>query len=146
MSGVFKFEGQKRIKDLFDGLSRTAGEWQLHIIGDGSDFEKCQAYSRELGIDQRIIWYGWQSAPWEVVQLKVKMPLRYYSPSAFEGFPMTLLEAMSYGIPCISSDCMSGPRDMIKPGLNGELYAPGAIDEFCRIFESSYFRRNKISA
>lgn len=25
---------------------------------------------------------------------------------------------------------MSGPRDMIKPGLNGELYAPGAIDDF----------------
>lgn len=40
--GRLKFEGQKRVKDLFDGLTRTTGEWQLHIIGDGSDFEKCQ--------------------------------------------------------------------------------------------------------
>ncbi|WP_348250200.1 glycosyltransferase, partial [Salmonella enterica] len=50
--------------------------------------------------------------------------------SAFGGFPMTLLGAMSYGIPCISSVCMSGPRDMIKPGLYGELYTPGARDAF----------------
>ncbi|EHX0189029.1 lipopolysaccharide 1,6-galactosyltransferase, partial [Salmonella enterica] len=128
--GRLKFEGQKRVKDLFDGLARTTGEWQLHIIGDGSDFEKCQAYSRELGIEQRVIWYGWQSAPWQVVQQKIKNVTALLLTSAFEGFPMTLLEAMSYGIPCISSDCMSGPRDMIKPGLNGELYTPGAIDDF----------------
>lgn len=68
--GRLKFEGQKRVKDLFDGLARTTGEWQLHIIGDGSDFEKCQVYSRELGIEQRVIWYSWQSAPWQVVQQK----------------------------------------------------------------------------
>ncbi|SUH34049.1 Lipopolysaccharide 16-galactosyl transferase [Salmonella enterica subsp. enterica] len=78
--GRLKFEGQKRVKDLFDGLTRTTGEWQLHIIGDGSDFEKCQAYSRELGIEQRVIWYGWQSAPWQVVQQKIKMSPRYYLP------------------------------------------------------------------
>lgn len=128
--GRLKFEGQKRIKDLFDGLAHAVGEWQLHIIGDGSDFEKCQTYSRELGIDNRVVWYGWQSAPWEIVQQKVKNVTALLLTSAFEGFPMTLLEAMSYGIPCISSDCMSGPRDMIQSGINGELYRPGAIDEF----------------
>ncbi len=40
--GRLKFEGQKRVKDLFDGLARTTGEWQLHII-DAPDFEKCRA-------------------------------------------------------------------------------------------------------
>lgn len=49
-----KFEGQKRIKDLLDGLSQAEGEWRLHVIGDGSDFEKCQAYGRELGISHRL--------------------------------------------------------------------------------------------
>lgn len=43
---------------------------------------------------------------------------------------MAILEAMSYGIPCISSDCMSGPRDMIQSGINGELYSPGVITQY----------------
>ncbi|MGS9202924.1 lipopolysaccharide 1,6-galactosyltransferase, partial [Salmonella enterica subsp. enterica serovar Infantis] len=34
--GRLKFEGQKRDKDLFDGLARTTGEWQLPHLGDGS--------------------------------------------------------------------------------------------------------------
>lgn len=40
--GRMKFEGQKRVKDLLDGLSQAQGDWKLHVLGDGSDFEKCQ--------------------------------------------------------------------------------------------------------
>lgn len=128
--GRMKFEGQKRIKDLLDGLARAEGEWFLHVIGDGSDFEKCQSYGRELGIDNRITWHGWQVAPWEVVQHKIKNITALLLTSAFEGFPMTLLEAMSYGIPCISADCISGPRDMIRSGANGNLYPSGEVIPF----------------
>jgi UDP-D-galactose:(glucosyl)LPS alpha-1,6-D-galactosyltransferase len=50
--------------------------------------------------------------------------------SAFEGFGMTLVEAMSYGIYCISSDCPSGPADIVREGVNGKLYAPGDLPAF----------------
>ncbi|QUJ07695.1 glycosyltransferase [Salmonella enterica subsp. enterica] len=92
-----KFEGQKRVKDLFDGLARTTGEWQLHIIGDGSDFEKCRAYSRELGIEQRVIWYGWQARRGKCTA-KIKMSPRYYFSILHLRDFRPLLEAMSYGI------------------------------------------------
>lgn len=135
--GRMKFEGQKRVKDLLDGLSRAEGEWHLHVIGDGSDYAKCQAYGRELGIDERISWHGWQVAPWQVVQNEIQKVTALLLTSAFEGFPMTLLEAMSYGIPCISSDCVSGPRDMIKPGINGELYPPAELGELVKILNET---------
>jgi len=128
--GRMKFEGQKRIKDLLDGLSNANGKWKLHVIGDGSDFIKCQSYAKELKIDNHITWHGWQSDPWALVKNEIKYVSALLLTSSFEGFPMTLLEAMSYGIPCISSDCESGPEDIIKNGINGFLYSPGNLTEF----------------
>lgn len=40
--GRMKFEGQKRVKDLLDGLSQAKGNWKLHVLGDGSDFENAR--------------------------------------------------------------------------------------------------------
>ena len=138
--GRMKFEGQKRIKDLLDGLSQAEGQWQLHVIGDGSDFDKCQSYGRTLGIDEHITWHGWQVTPWRVVQDDIKNVSALLLTSSFEGFGMAILEAMSYGIPCISSDCPYGPRDLIKPGINGELYSPEDLNQFVALLNRSIFR------
>jgi UDP-D-galactose:(glucosyl)LPS alpha-1,6-D-galactosyltransferase len=121
--GRMKFEGQKRIKDLLDALSQVTGEWRLHVVGDGSDMERCQAYGRELGIDDRIVWHGWQADPWQYVRERIGAVSALLLTSAFEGFGMSLVEAMSYGIYCISSDCPWGPADIVREGVNGKLYA-----------------------
>src|SRR5690606_9456142 len=109
---------------LLDALSQVTGEWRLHVVGDGSDMERCQAYGRELGIDDRIVWHGWQADPWQYVRERIGAVSALLLTSAFEGFGMSLVEAMSYGIYCISSDCPWGPGDIVRDGVNGQLYAP----------------------
>lgn len=125
--GRMKFEGQKRIKDMLDALSQVDGAWHLHVVGDGSDMEKCQAYAHELGVATNITWHGWQADPWGHVREQIGAVSALLLTSVFEGLPMTLLEAMSHGVYCISSNCPSGPADIVREGANGELYEPGDV-------------------
>ncbi len=134
--GRLKFEGQKRVKDLLDGFSRVPGRWKLHIIGDGSDSERCKTYAQDLCISNRIRWHGWQAQPWKVVQEEIGQVTALLLTSSFEGFPMTLLEAMARGIPCISADCVSGPGDIIIPGVNGYLYPPGELGKLSALISA----------
>ncbi|MBQ4777231.1 lipopolysaccharide 1,6-galactosyltransferase [Pectobacterium versatile] len=120
--GRLKFEGQKRLKDMLDAFSGLTGDWECHFIGDGSDAQRCQEYAQQQGISEHLHWHGWQGTPWEYIQNNIPTVSALLLTSSFEGFGMVLAEAMSYGIYCVSSDCPSGPSDIIKNGVNGQLY------------------------
>jgi UDP-D-galactose:(glucosyl)LPS alpha-1,6-D-galactosyltransferase len=72
----------------------------------------------ELGISDRIEWTGWVHNPWAAIKAVSALVLT----SQYKGFPMVLIESLIRGIPCLSSDCPTGPADIIIPGENGWLY------------------------
>ncbi len=122
--GRVDFMNQKNLKELFCSVAGMPIPWHLHIVGSGVDEEvqKCQRYAESLNIAQNVSWHGWQENPWEYVRRKIQQVSCFVLSSKHEGFPMVLLEAMSYGIPCVSSNCPTGPNDIIENGKNGYLY------------------------
>lgn len=140
--GRIMLEGQKNLKELFDAvnlLNRNSVE--INLYGDG-DINECKSYIEKRNISQKFIWHGWVKNPW----LKMKSMDAVVLTSLYEGFPMVLLEAASYGIPIISSNCPTGPVDIVTSD-NGFLYNVGETKKLAddiRKIREFHFDRNNI--
>lgn len=108
----------KRLDRMLYALADISGDWTLQVIGEGEDGPYFKKLAEELGLNDRIIWEGWQSKPWEVVKEATALLLT----SDYEGLPMCIIEAHAHGIPVIAGDCPTGPAEMIQNGINGWLY------------------------
>jgi len=134
--GRLTFDDQKRVNDILHALARLRGDFRAKIIGEAPKLrpghkEQLHALAQQLNLTDRVEWLGWQSEPWEAAGSASALILA----SAHEGFPMILLEATSRGIPCISSDCKSGPSEIIEEGKNGWLYPVGDIDRLAALMQ-----------
>ena len=89
----------------------------LVLIGSGQDKDKIVKISKELKIEQYVKFSGEVKDPIS----KMMNYNAFVLPSRREGLPNALLEAMSIGIPCIASDCNTGPREIITDNQNGLL-------------------------
>ncbi|WP_334468747.1 glycosyltransferase [Arsenophonus sp. PmNCSU2021_1] len=81
-------------------------------------------------------WHGWQPDPWFYIRNNIKTVSALLLTSSIEGLGMVLLEAISYGIYAISSNCPAGPEDIIKNDINGELFPVNDLPCFVNILQS----------
>ncbi|MEP2279025.1 glycosyltransferase family 4 protein [Maribacter sp.] len=95
----------------------NAPNWQLHLLGEGPKRKEYTSLIKELEMEDKIILNGRNNYISNYL-LKSKI---FIFPSRFEGFPNALTEAMYMGLPCISTDCPTGPQELIKDGVNGFL-------------------------
>jgi glycosyltransferase involved in cell wall biosynthesis len=111
----------------FDILLRAfalAGEdnpdWSLTILGDGSQRRSYEDLIENLNLQGRVFMPGRVQNPYDYLKLSDIFVLS----SRNECFPMVLCEAMACGVPVISFDCMTGPREIITDGVDGILVPP----------------------
>lgn len=84
---------------------------KLIILGEGSREEELRFLATELGLEDRVIFWGFEKNPYRVISRCDC----FVMPSLFEGFPNALAESLCLGIPVVSSDCDSGPREILAP-------------------------------
>jgi glycosyltransferase involved in cell wall biosynthesis len=95
------------------------GDWKLFIVGSGEMEKELQDLIGKYSLEQSI-----QLLPaTPQVDIYYRMASIYCLTSRYEGFPLVLLEAQSFGLPLISFDCETGPAEIIVHGSNG-LLAP----------------------
>ncbi|MDD4953234.1 MAG: glycosyltransferase family 4 protein [Desulfovibrionaceae bacterium] len=111
---------QKAYDLLLNAFAVTAKvhpEWSLCIAGDGPLKAALEGQARELGLDGRVRLLGQV----EDIGGVLAQADGYVLSSSYEGFPNALCEAMAAGLACVSTDCPSGPADIIRHDLNGML-------------------------
>lgn len=115
-------KGQIILIRAFAGIVHK--DWTLHIVGDGPDRSVLEKEASSLGVGERVIFYGHMKDFSQVLGESEIFAL----PSFYEGFPNSLIEAMSVPLPCISSNCVAGPDEIIHDGINGLLVEPGNVE------------------
>jgi glycosyltransferase involved in cell wall biosynthesis len=96
----------QHLHQLFAGLDRAT----LLIVGDGPDLHDLETLAAASPLAGRIRLAGWRDDVLDILQASDVLLL----PSAYEGMPLTMLEALAMGIPVIASD-VDGMSDMLPP-------------------------------
>lgn len=109
--------------DAFTNLAEKYPEWDLVILGEGFQRSGLQAHVRAAGLEKRVFLPGLAG---NVREWYERADL-YVMSSRREGFPNTLAEAMAHGLPAVSFDCDTGPRDIIRHEVDGLLVPPGDV-------------------
>lgn len=115
----------KGIFDLLDVLRDNKELWNGHImlhVGGNGKVDEFKQKTVEYGIEDMVIYEGWVSG--EKKASLFNLADAYILPSYTEGVPISILEAMSYGVPVLSTP-VGGIPEVVTSGVNGLLFNAG---------------------
>lgn len=139
---VGRLNPQKNVHLLIEALHQLGNRLgdsiaRLDIVGDGPERQKLERLASSLGVANRLTFHGWLD--------KAKLLACYHSahvfvnPSAYEGMPNTVLEAMACGLTVVASG-VAGNRDLLQGRPNafllGEINAHRLSDLLCQVINS----------
>ena len=99
-------------------------DWKLKIVGSGTLMQQNIKLAEDLGISDKVIFMESTSD----IASEYQKASCFILSSRYEGFGVVLIEARLLGLPCISFDCKTGPREIIRDGVDGFLVENGNVD------------------
>jgi glycosyltransferase involved in cell wall biosynthesis len=121
--GVGKLKPQKDFPTLLRAFARlrSTRPARLVILGEGPERRRLETLVRELGIGAHVALPGFVDNPFRYMGRAAVFALA----SAWEGLPGVLIQAMACGCAVVSTDCPSGPAEILEGGEHGPLVPVG---------------------
>jgi len=104
-------------------LVRKERPARLMILGEGEERPKLEGLVRELDLEKDVALPGFVDNPYKYM----KRAALFVLSSRWEGLPTVLIEALALGTPVVSTDCPSGPREILENGKLGKLVPAGNV-------------------
>ncbi|HEX2251047.1 MAG TPA: glycosyltransferase, partial [Gemmatimonadales bacterium] len=121
--GCSRLSRQKDFPTLLRAFAevRRCRQCRLMIVGEGEERSRLEALARELGVADDVALPGFR----ENIMAYLAASALFVLSSAWEGLPTVLIEAMAAGTRVVSTDCPSGPREILQNGRLGALVPTG---------------------
>lgn len=98
-------------------------DWELDILGVGEEEENLKNLAAKKDLANKVTFHGWVS---DIPKMYKKAGI-FVLTSRYEGTPNAMLEAMSYGLPCLISDTLPGAMEFIEDGKTGLVFSSGDV-------------------
>lgn len=121
---VGRLDGQKGYDSLIETWKKVIEknkDWTLEVYGEGIDKKSLEKKIKKYNLEKNFLLKGITDR----IEEKYYESSIYVMSSRYEGFGMVLIEAMANGLPVVSFDCLSGPRDIINNNIDGYLVKSG---------------------
>ncbi|APZ44715.1 hypothetical protein BW247_13425 [Acidihalobacter ferrooxydans] len=120
---VGRLNEQKNFPLLLRAFRRVRAHMPCHlaIVGEGEERRLLESLIRETRLSQDIWLAGYRDNPWLFMTLAVSLVCS----SDYEGLPNVLIEALALNLPIVSTDCPSGPAEILEGGRYGLLTPVG---------------------
>ncbi len=114
-----KEKGYADLMDVFDIVHQKYPDWHLDIIGDGVERSTIEQKIKQNGLEQVVTLHGFQDKTY--INQYLSNSSIYVMASHTESFGIVLLEAFSYGLPCVAFDSAEGANLLISNNWDGYL-------------------------